>query len=207
MDEVGELGLNLQVKLLRALESGEYIPVGDTRVRKSKFRVISATNRDFSEMVGKGHVREDFYYRISVIPILLPALRKKKEDIPLLIDHFLRLYCKGNKLPVIPGRVLELLYNYNWPGNVRELQSVIQRYLAVGNFDFLTIEGKSEKAAVKFEEIPGGARDLRSAVQIFEKRFILDALNKNRWQRGKVANALGIDPKTLYKKMKKAGLS
>lgn len=208
LDEVGELGLNIQVKLLRALESGEYIPVGDTHVRRSKFRVISATNRDFSEMVGKGHVREDFYYRISVIPIMLPALREKKEDIPLLIEHFLRLYCKGNKLPVIPGSVLELLYNYNWPGNVRELQSVIQRYLAVGNFDFLTIEGKWGKADVKFDEVPGdGARDLRSAVQIFEKRFILDALNKNRWQRGKVADMLGIDPKTLYKKMKKAGLS
>ncbi len=208
LDEVGELGLNIQVKLLRALESGEYMPVGDTHVRESKFRVVSATNRDFSEMVGKGHVREDFYYRISVIPIVLPALREKKEDIPLLIEHFLRLYCKGKKLPVIPGRILEVLYNYNWPGNVRELQSVIQRYLAVGNFDFLAIDGKSEKTELVIDEDPGvGARDLRSAVEIFEKRFILNVLNQNRWQRGKVADALGIDPKTLYMKMKKAGLS
>ncbi len=208
LDEVGELGLNIQVKLLRALESGEYIPVGDNHVKRSKFRVISATNRDLSEMVGTGRMREDFYYRISVIPIVLPALREKKEDIPLLIEHFLRLYCKGKKLPIIPGRILEVLHNYNWPGNVRELQSVIQRYLAVGNFDFLSIDGKLEKEEMKIEEDPGdGARDLRSAVQIFEKRFILNALNQNRWQRGKVADALGIDPKTLYMKMKKAGLS
>jgi PAS domain S-box-containing protein len=208
LDEVGELGLNIQVKLLRALESGEYIPVGDTHVRKSKFRVISATNRDFAGMVGKGRVREDFYYRISVFPIVLPALREKKEDIPLLIEHFLRLYSKGKKMPIIPGRIMEILFNYNWPGNVRELQSVIQRYLAVGNFDFLALDGKSEKVEVRIEEEPeNGVRDLRSAVQIFEKRFILNALNQNQWQRGKVANALGIDPKTLYTKMKKIGLS
>ena len=206
LDEVGELGLNIQVKFLRALENGEYIPVGDTQVRKSNFRVISATNRDFSEMVSKGHVREDFYYRISVIPIVLPPLREKKEDIPLLIEHFMRLYSKGKKVPIIPGRIMEVLFNYNWPGNVRELQSVIQRYLAMGNFDFLTMNGKSEKVEVGIDEDPGdGVRDLRSAMEIFEKRFILNALNQNRWHRGKVASALGIDPKTLYTKMKKIG--
>ena len=207
LDEVGELGLNIQVKFLRALENGEYIPVGDTQVRKSNFRVISATNRDFSEMVSKGHVREDFYYRISVIPIVLPPLRERKEDIPLLIENFMRLYSKGKKVPIIPGRIMEVLFNYNWPGNVRELQSVIQRYLAMGNFDFLTMNGKSEKVEVGIDEDPGdGVRDLRSAMEIFEKRFIFNALNQNRWHRGKVAVALGIDPKTLYTKMKKIGL-
>jgi PAS domain S-box-containing protein len=207
LDEVGELGLNIQVKFLRALENGEYIPIGDTQVRKSNFRVISATNRDFSEMVSKGHVREDFYYRISVIPIVLPPLRERKEDIPLLIEHFMRLYSKGKKVPIIPGRIMEVLFNYNWPGNVRELQSVIQRYLAMGNFDFLAMNGKSEKVEVGIDEDPGdGVRDLRSAMEIFEKRFIFNALNQNRWHRGKVAVALGIDPKTLYTKMKKIGL-
>ncbi|MBW1737459.1 MAG: sigma-54-dependent Fis family transcriptional regulator, partial [Deltaproteobacteria bacterium] len=206
LDEVGELGLNIQVKFLRALENGEYIPVGDTQVRKSDFRVISATNRDFSEMVSKGHVREDFYYRISVIPIVLPPLRERKEDIPLLIENFMRLYSKGKKVPIIPGRIMEVLFNYNWPGNVRELQSVIQRYLAMGNFDFLAMNGKSEKVEVGIDEDPGdGVRDLRSAMEIFEKRFILNALNQNQWHRGKVAAALGINPKTLYTKMKKIG--
>ncbi len=208
LDEVGELGLNIQVKFLRALENGEYIPIGDTQVRKSNFRVISATNRDFSEMVSKGHVREDFYYRISVIPIVLPPLRERKEDIPLLIENFMRLYSKGKKVPIIPGRIMEVLFNYNWPGNVRELQSVIQRYLAMGNFDFLAMNGKSEKVEVGIDEDPGdGVRDLRSAMEIFEKRFVLNALNQNRWHRGKVAAALGIDPKTLYTKIKKIGLS
>ncbi len=206
LDEVGELGLNTQVKFLRALESGEYIPVGDTQARKSNFRVVAATNRDFSEMVSKGQVREDFYYRISVIPIVLPTLRERKEDIPLLIEHFMRLYNKGKKAPIIPGRIVEILYNYNWPGNVRELQSVLQRYLAVGNFDFLTMNDKSKKVEAEInEQIGDDVVNLRSAMEVFEKRFILNALNHNQWHRGKVASALGIDPKTLYIKMKKSG--
>jgi len=207
LDEVGELGLNIQVKLLRALESGEYFPVGDPKLRKSRFRIISATNRGFSDMVAKGLVREDFYYRISVIPVLLPPLRERKEDIPLLIDHFLQLYIKGKMMPAIPGKIMEVLYNHNWPGNVRELQSVIQRYLAVGNFDFLTVDERADQAGEGHDQhsFPETA-DLRSAIEGFEKRFILDALNQNHWHRGKVANALRIDPKTLYTKMKKIGL-
>lgn len=208
LDEVGELGLNIQVKLLRALEIGDYTPVGDTQVRKSNLRIISATNRDFEAMVGKGRIREDFYYRISVIPILLPPLREKKEDIPLLIEHFLRMYNHGKKIPTIPGKIMEILHNYHWPGNVRELQSVVQRYLAVGNFDFLTAvvkAGKFEKR-VEIQETDKEVTDLRKATQDFEKRLILEALNQNRWHRGKVAAALKIDPKTLYTKMKKIGL-
>lgn len=206
LDEVGELGLNIQVKFLRALENGEYIPVGDSQVRKSNFRIIAATNKDFSELVSKGKVREDFYYRISVIPIVLPPLREKKEDIPLLVEHFLRLYSKGKKTPIIPGRILEILYNHSWPGNVRELQSVLQRYLAVGNFDFLTINGKSQKIETRIkEEFGDHEMNLRSAIEAFEKHFILNALNQNQWHRGKVAALLGIDPKTLYTKIKKIG--
>jgi len=208
LDEVGELGLNTQVKFLRALESGEYIPVGDTQARRSNFRVVAATNKDFSEMVSKGQVREDFYYRISVIPIVLPPLREKKEDIPLLIEYFMRLYCKGRKMPIIPGKITEILCNHNWPGNVRELQSVIQRYLAVGNFDFLTLNDKSKKMETQTPEETGDdVVNLRSAMEVFEKRIILNALNQNQWRRGKVAAMLGIDPKTLYTKMKKIGLN
>jgi PAS domain S-box-containing protein len=207
LDEVGELGLNMQVKLLRALETGEYTPIGDTRFRRSDARIISATNRDFNAMVNKGMVREDFYYRISVIPIVLPTLREKKEDIPLLIEHFLKLYSKQGKIPTIPGKIVEVLYNYDWPGNVRELQSVIQRYLAVGNFDFLSLGGKTHALESAESEGPMEVTKLRAATADFEKRYILTALKQNRWHRTKVAAALGIDPKTLYTKMKKIGLS
>jgi len=196
------------VKLLRALERGEYSPVGETRLQKSGFRVISATNRDFSAMVPKGLIREDFFYRISVIPIQLPPLRDRKEDIPLLIEHFLNLYVKGKKIPIIPAKIAEVLNGHDWPGNVRELQSVIQRYLAVGNFDFLNFNEKEEQKGSEMEvyRLPD-APDLRGAIERFEKGFILTALNHNQWHRGKAANALGIDPKTLYIKMKKIGLS
>ena len=207
LDEVGDLGLNLQVKLLRAIETGEYTPVGDTQMRKSRIRIISATNRDFSGLVSKGQVREDFYYRISVIPISLPPLREKKEDIALLVDYFLQGYAKGKKVPNISGKIMESLYNYDWPGNVRELQSVIQRYLAVGNFEFM----RQKDAALKTEDmgtyLPAGDSDLKSAVRDFEKQYILSLLKRNRWHRGKVADALGIDPKTLYTKMKNCGIS
>jgi PAS domain S-box-containing protein len=207
LDEVGELGLNLQVKLLRALETGEYTPVGDTHVRRSDARIISATNRDFSAMVRQGLIREDFYYRISVIPIMLPPLRNRKEDIPWLVEHFLKLYAKGGKVPTIPGKIVEILNNYGWPGNVRELQSVIQRYLAVGNFDFFSVGGKTHKSEGVEPEVGKEVTQLRAAKEDFEKQYILTALKQNRWHRAKVAAALGIDPKTLYTKMKKIGLS
>ncbi|MBN2126664.1 MAG: sigma 54-interacting transcriptional regulator [Deltaproteobacteria bacterium] len=207
LDEVGELSLNIQVKLLRALESGEYVPVGDTHPRRSRLRIISATNRDFRGLVDAGRVREDFYYRISVIPILLPTLREKKEDIPLLIDHFLRLYGREKGVPAIPGKISEVLYSYDWPGNVRELQSVVQRFLAVGNWDFLTMGGKLRRPGDKVDLDPAKrVTDLRKAKETFERRCILEALQQNRWHKGKAAAALRIDPKTLYIKMKKIGL-
>ncbi len=208
LDEVGELGLNLQVKLLRAFEVGEYTPVGDSHVRKSDLRIISATNRDFQGLVGRGLIREDFYYRISVIPIVLPPLRDKKEDIPLLVEHFLLMYGRDGNGGNIPGKIAEILYHYDWPGNVRELQSVVQRYLAVGNLDFLNTTGKTGRKEKEIEEDFGNkVTDLRQARDSFEKRIILAALNQNHWHRGKAAAALNIDPKTLYIKMKKIGLN
>jgi transcriptional regulator with PAS, ATPase and Fis domain len=110
-------------------------------------------------------------------------------------------------MPVIPGKIMEFLQNYDWPGNVRELQSVIQRFLAVGNFDFLKLKGDEEEAVEDvFHPPEGEVVDLRAAREAFEKRLILSMLNKNAWHRGKVAAELGIDPKTLYLKMKKIGL-
>jgi PAS domain S-box-containing protein len=209
LDEVGELGLNMQVKLLRSFEAGVYTPVGDTQERHSRLRLIAATNRDFSAMVGSGQIRQDFYYRISILPIVLPPLREKKEDIPLLVEHFLRLYFKGKKIPSIPAKVMDMFYKHDWPGNVRELQGVIQRYLAVGNFHFLSprnqgLKNWEEEEPLPEEPMPVG--EIREAVEDFERRFIKNALNQCRWHRGKTAGLLGVDPKTLYKKMQKLGL-
>ena len=207
LDEVGELDLSIQVKFLRVLESGEYTPIGDTRVYKSDFRVISATNRDFAKMVLEGRVREDFYYRISVIPIVIAPLRERKEDIPLLVEHFLRLYSKGKKDHRLPAKYIDVLCNYDWPGNVRELQGVIQRYIAMGSFEFFNMGEKEIKPVEISMDLDGEIQtgNLRKAVENFERRFILNALNQNNWHRGKVASILGVNSKTLYLKMKKQG--
>ena len=211
LDEVAELSLNMQVKFLRALESGEYTPVGDTRLFKSNFRVIAATNRNFSNMVAEGLIREDFYYRISVIPITIAPLRERKEDIPLLVEHFLKLYTKDKKEVSMPAKHIDILMNYRWPGNVRELQSALQRYLAVGNLDFLNKKDieivNNDKTTTDNNTTDITETNLQKAIQAFEKQFILKALNEHHWHRGKVASKLGINPKTLYIKMKKMRLS
>jgi PAS domain S-box-containing protein len=208
LDEVGEIGLNMQVKLLRVLETGEYTPVGETRARTSDVRVIFATNRMPSEMVKQGLMREDFYYRISMIPINLPPLRERKEDIPLLVDHFLTQYSEGENKPVLTGKIMDILYNYEWPGNVRELLSVIRRYLVLGDFPILDMGEKTRGLELGVDNDFGEEIDgLAMAMEIQEKRFILKALGQYRWHKGKTADALKIDPKTLYTKMKKYGIS
>ncbi len=204
LDEVGELDVNIQVKFLRAFETGEYSPIGDTKTYTSDFRLICATNKDLAQLVAEGKMREDFYYRISVIPIYIPPLRERKEDIPLLVEHFLRMYSKGKHPPSLPAKYMDLLINYDWPGNVRELQGMIQRYLSTGSFQFLG--NKSADLSVSDETDYSKFGTLKDAVNEFEKKLILKTLEKNRWHKGKVASILGIDPKTLYRKMKRYGI-
>ena len=135
LDEVGEIGISMQVKLLRAIETGEYIMLGDTVPQKVDVRIVAATSKGLRDMVGKGQMREDFYYRVSVIIISLPPLRNRKEDIPLLSAHFLDAYGHGKKVDV-PGRIMEAIYNHSWPGNVRELQNAIQRFFGCRHAGF-----------------------------------------------------------------------
>ena len=116
-------------------------------------RVIFATNRMPSEMVKNGLMREDFYYRISMIPINLPPLRERKEDIPLLVDHFLTQYSEDEKKPVLTGKIMDILYNYEWPGNVRELLSVIRRYLVLGDFPILDMGEKTDNLELGIDRV------------------------------------------------------
>ncbi|MCP4402483.1 MAG: PAS domain S-box protein, partial [bacterium] len=135
LDEVGELSPAMQVKLLRALESGEYIPVGENTPRHADVRVIAATNRNLAEQLRQGVIRQDFFYRINVVTMTLPPLRDRREDIPLLVDRFLKHGDGGKQRTTLPGKIVEALYKYDWPGNIRELQNVLQRYLTVGRLD------------------------------------------------------------------------
>ena len=209
LDEVGELGLNMQVKLLRALEGGGYTPVGGGTVRNSRFRVIAATNRDLKDLVRRGLFRDDFFYRIHVIPITLPPLRDRKEDIPLLVDHFLQVWKGEDKPFTLPVSVLESLQTYHWPGNVRELQNVLNRYCTSGRLDFLSVRVTEEVPAptTEPEGSPqhGDSRDLRTALQAFEKEHIMKTLAHTKWNRSKAASILGISRKTLFRKMKSFG--
>jgi PAS domain S-box-containing protein len=203
LDEVAELGLDMQVKLLRAIEDGSYFPLGDSRPKKSDFRLISATNRNLRQMVKSGKMREDFFFRIDIVPIDLPPVRQRREDIPLLVDHYLRRLTSSDTPPVLPGNVLEALYKYDYPGNVRELQNILQRYLAIKRLDFL---GSFEQDQSSVPSQPEEDAPLQDKVARYEKELIERCLVVNRWHRGKTASALGIDRKTLYSKMRLHGL-
>ena len=136
LDELGEIGQSMQVKLLRAIDGGGFTPIGGSQVKTPDLRIIAATNRDVAEQVRKGVIREDFFYRIHVIPIHLPSLRERKEDIPLLVEHFVEKFGKGKNLPPLTPRIMEALRAHDWPGNVRELQNTVFRYLTLKKLDF-----------------------------------------------------------------------
>ncbi|MGA7494862.1 MAG: sigma 54-interacting transcriptional regulator [Syntrophobacteraceae bacterium] len=204
LDEVGELSLDMQVKLLRAIDGGNYSALGDSRSRKSDFRLIAATNRNLRDMVKRGKMREDFFFRIDIVPIDLPPLRQRRDDIPLLIDHFLRELTGAGEPPVLPGKVLEALYKYAYPGNVREMQNILQRYIAIKRLDFLG-RFDLEDGPHESDHVDEGLT-LQESVALHEKSSIEKCLSLHRWRRGPTARALGIDRKTLYTKMKAYGL-
>jgi PAS domain S-box-containing protein len=209
LDEVGELSLSLQAKLLRALEGGGYAPVGGSVSRSSDFRVIAATNRDLPEQLRRGAMREDFFYRIHVIPIRVPPLRERGEDIPLLLEHFLRLYSADGKMPRVPGDVIEALIRYDWPGNVRELQNVIQRYIATRRLDFPASKASRREVSQSGPNNCEPDRNilLRGIVDDAEKAALRKALDSNLGNRSRAAKALGVSRRTFLRKMKRFDIS
>ena len=204
LDELGEIGPNLQAKLLRAIEGREFTPVGGLKAETSDFRVIAATNKDLKQQVKKGLIREDFFYRIHIIPIHLPPLRERKEDIPLLIEHFLQNYPPSKNLPTITVAVMEALTSYDWPGNVRELINTMHRYLTFKKLDFLDtslIDASQTEPPVSVEARETN-ESLDATMKRFEKLYLTRVLDDNDWQQSKVSALLRVDPKTLYRKIK-----
>jgi PAS domain S-box-containing protein len=208
LDEVSELDLNLQVKLLRVIDGRGYTPVGSNKAKYSDFRIIAATNNNLLEQVNKNLMREDFFYRMHVIPVTVPPLRERKEDIPLLIEHFLKLHCDSKERKSLPVNIFEAIDNHNWPGNVRELENVLKRYVTIQRLDF--INPRDPKAANEVndsgKELLQKNAGLRNAVELFEKDYISKVLNQNKWHRGKTAKTLGIPERTLYRKLKQFNL-
>jgi len=216
LDEIGDLDPSMQVKILRALQERVFEPVGATKSVQVNVRVIAATNIDLEKAVKEGRFREDLYYRLNVIPIQLPALRERKTDIPILLNHFLNQYNK-NKTKVLTGFAtdsLKCLVNYTWPGNIRELENLIERLSILKGFGMVEVNdlpAKYRSTAANFAEtgmveIPEAGLDFNSAVDQFENALILKALEKTGWNKNQAALLLRLNRTTLVEKMKKKGL-
>jgi PAS domain S-box-containing protein len=208
LDELGELTPEMQVKLLRAIENDEYTPVGDTKLRKADVRLVAATNCKLNRLLDSGKMRSDFYYRMQVVQINIPPLRKRRGDIALLTEHFLEKFADKKKLPTIPATMMERLYNYDWPGNVRELQNVLQRFvtigsLVIGDHQLDIADGKERHSG---ESGLDAGFELREVTKQAQKDAVLKALEQTHWQKGQAARLLRIGRKTLYRRMKEHGL-
>jgi len=204
LDEIGEIREQMQVKLLRVLEGSGFTPIGGLAVQKNHARIISATNKSLVRLLEKGRMREDFFYRVNIFPIQLPPLRERKEDIPLLAEHFLAKHGREGSATVLRGHELEALIDHDWPGNVRELENTIQRYIGTNTLDFMGIALRAPggtAGGLALQMLPM-EQSLREATQSFEKAYLFALLNKYQWNRTKVAAILGIERKTLYLKMK-----
>ncbi len=206
-DEVGNLSLNIQAKLLRIIQEREFMKVGDHKKIKLDIRIISASNQSLEKSVKAGEFRQDLYYRLSVVPIRLPPLRKRKEDIPLLITHFLDKFCKKIKKPVpeISREAMEILKEYSWPGNVRELEHTIERILILEDTDVICARDLPSFISQRQGEFQMFSEEPFSLAEL-EKKYIRFVLRRTKGKKTKTAEILGINRKTLGLKIKKYGI-
>jgi two-component system response regulator HydG len=203
LDEIGELSSSVQVKLLRVLQEGEYEPLGGHTV-KSDVRIVAATNRDLLAEVQAGRFREDLFYRLNVIAITAPPLRARREDVPLLVDHFLGLYCAKNGRPRLkPTRAaLDRMLDYPWPGNVRELENVVERAVVLSRSDSLTDQDLPEVIAHAAAPAPTKlAFDIGTPLEEIELRVIKETLRSTKGDKSLAAQLLGISTRTIYRKL------
>jgi DNA-binding NtrC family response regulator len=207
LDEIGEIPLHVQVKLLRALQEGEIEPVGG-RVKKVDIRLVCATNRDLSQEVKGGRFREDLFYRINVIPIRIPPLRDRIEDVPLLADHFLRMFASkhGKAVEGVSDAALHLMGNYGWPGNVRELENAIERAVVLCRGGMVDVDDLPPELR---DPQAGHGRQITFSVGTplaeVERRMIMETLKFTRGDKRLAADLLGIATRTIYRKIE-AGL-
>ena len=211
LDEIGTLTTSIQAKLLRVLQEREFEPLGAERTQRVEVRVIAATNRDLKQMVSEGKFLEDLYYRLNVIPVEMPPLRARKDDIPRLVEHFIAVFCHENGKPLkrVDGEALAYFLAYDWPGNVRELRNMVERLVIM-----------APRATIAPEDLPpplraqdfdataaGAARSLREARDAFERAFILAELRVHDWNMTRTAERLGIERSHLYRKIRAYGIT
>jgi PAS domain S-box-containing protein len=204
LDEIGELNKNVQAKLLRIIETGEYIPIGGQK-KRANVRIISATNKDLKKMVEQGLMREDFYHRLHVLSLKMPPLRERKEDIPLLVNHFVDTNQSLNiNNRIIDERIVVQLKEYHWPGNIRELFNELRRYFATGELENAAyVSSHSDPFRSNFLDDLSNNLSLNDAVSCFENYYINKILTLHDGKKNKTATTLGIDPRTLYNKLNK----
>jgi transcriptional regulator with PAS, ATPase and Fis domain len=215
LDEIGDMSPVLQSKLLRVLQERQFERIGGIKTIKIDIRVIAATHQDLKLAVEQKRFREDLYYRLNVIPVLVPPLRERKSDIPLLVHHFLDHFNKRKKKKIkgITDETMDRLLQHEWPGNVRELENTIERVVILLDNDLITPQDLPEKFHnlspgnfLKGPEIPEEGISLDAAVTEFEKNLILQALIKSGWVKNKAARLLNLNRTTLIEKIKRQNL-
>jgi len=207
LDEVGDLPINLQPKILRVLQEKEFERVGGEKTIKVDVRLLAATSRNLEELVSKSRFREDLFYRLNVVPISMPALRERKEDIPLLAEFFLgRFNQENNKNVSLSPDALRILVDYHWPGNVRELENTIERIVVMSGGNIIKTADLPINLKLPSHEDILQRESLRAGIEDIEKSSILDALEKTGWVQAKAARLIGLTPRQIGYKIKKYGL-
>lgn len=207
LDEIGDISPAFQIRLLRVLQDGYYQPLGSNETIKANARVIAATNKDLSQLVEQGLFRQDLYYRINVMKVVLPPLRQRKEDIPLLINHFISKFnhLQDKQIKEVSNVVLNLLMRHSFPGNVRELENIIEHAFVLCNDN----EIRPEHLPDDFLQQPHPIIEksvMQSTVNNFQAQLIMDALERNNWNRLAAASELGIHKSTLFRRIKQLGI-
>ena len=201
LDEVGEIPINIQVKLLRAIEMKEIKPIGVSSTRKVDCRILSATNKNLLKEIEEGNFREDLYYRLNIVEIHLPPLSKRRDDIPLLVDYFIRKYNKelNRNILGVDNQAMKVMMNYEWKGQVRELENVIERAVLLTEGDYITEEDLPPHTCE--EDYTGFPDDLKESVKKFERRHITSILRKSDNDKTEAAEKLNIGLSSLYRKI------
>lgn len=226
LDEVGELPLHLQVKLLRVLQTRQFESVGSSRTQEVDVRIIAATNRNLEEAVQKREFREDLYYRLNVIPIKVPSLRERKSDIPALVSHFIQRFngMTGHNVEPPTGTILEALTTYDWPGNVRELENLMERLVILKGKGSVDLEDLPHRIFQKYAEekspgegaiaewdfpkmlLPNSGLDLKAIVTAFENHLVDQALSRTKGNKNRASELLSMNRTTLVEKLRKRGM-
>jgi two-component system response regulator PilR (NtrC family) len=208
LDEIGEMPVSLQAKILRIIEGGTFLRVGGTREITSDVRLVAATNRKLQEMIDEGAFREDLYFRLNVLSVNIPPLRERKDDIPILVDHFLEKF-SGGKMR-FSGDAVRMMKNYKWKGNVRELQNIIERAVLLCDTEIIDIDQLSDEVrsgqAAEAVSLPQGGIDFEKIMEDTEKAYLLKALEKTNGVMTEAAKLLNISFRSFRHKLKKFGI-